>query len=290
MTGPLFDPPAARLAEQGKSWRGLPVRFADDDVGEAGFGLTIYDLTDEAARGAWPSPSVRRRAVLFGPVALSLTLLEEGYRLDPRPDYADALNCVWPDDDAAGLDGEGAYGSFDACADALRASMEYAAGVRTFHVEAGRSFCAAVVWRLTPSGWRVKVFDEAEFDDLAVDAFAERLKAKLAVSREKGRNGWYDPELCADDGLANLLLGHACKGDPLDVAAFAMMLDARGVTGNGGPLFEAAKRGAADPRAWACKRCGASYAQPRTRRGDGRAEVAQWARPDLCTFCEGEGA
>lgn len=136
-----------------------------------------------------------------------------------------------------------------------------------------------------------RLADPAVFDDQAVDAFAVKLKRRLAEGRAKGRRGWFDPELCTVGGLARLLLSHACKGDPLDVAAFAMMLDAHGVSGNGGPLFEAARAGGADPRTWTCKRCKASYPRPNTRRNPKTKalEVAGWARPDLCTFCEGEG-
>lgn len=65
-------------------------------------------------------------------------------------------------------------------------------------------------------------------DDLAVDRFAAAMKSKLAASRAKGRGGWDDPEQCTVEHLARLLVEHIPKGDPVDVANFAMMLHQRG--------------------------------------------------------------
>ncbi|WP_375058368.1 hypothetical protein [Zobellella sp. DQSA1] len=65
-------------------------------------------------------------------------------------------------------------------------------------------------------------------DDMAVDAFAGAMKDKLAASRSKGRSGWDDPEQCSVEYLANLLVEHVAKGDPVDVANLAMMLHQRG--------------------------------------------------------------
>lgn len=67
-------------------------------------------------------------------------------------------------------------------------------------------------------------------DDIAVDRFAEAMKAKLAAARAKGRSGWDDPEQCTVAHLANLLAGHTLKGNAgnfIDVANFAMMLHMR---------------------------------------------------------------
>jgi hypothetical protein len=58
-------------------------------------------------------------------------------------------------------------------------------------------------------------------DDLAVDRFAVAMKDKLAKAREKGRSGW---ETCPPDDLSRMLREHVGKGDPRDVANFAMML------------------------------------------------------------------
>jgi hypothetical protein len=58
-------------------------------------------------------------------------------------------------------------------------------------------------------------------DDAAVDRFAVAMKDKLAKAREKGRSGW---ETCPPDDLSRMLREHVEKGDPRDVANFAMML------------------------------------------------------------------
>jgi hypothetical protein len=47
------------------------------------------------------------------------------------------------------------------------------------------------------------------------------MKDKLAKAREKGRSGW---ETCPPDDLSRMLREHVEKGDPRDVANFAMML------------------------------------------------------------------
>lgn len=65
-------------------------------------------------------------------------------------------------------------------------------------------------------------------DDLAVDAFAAAMKAKLAEARAKGRGGWEDPAQCTADDLSRMLRDHVEKGDPRDVANFCMMLHQRG--------------------------------------------------------------
>lgn len=62
-------------------------------------------------------------------------------------------------------------------------------------------------------------------DDIAVDQFAAAMKAKLLLARAKGRSGW---ETCAVEILQESLVSHTAKGDPTDVANFAMMLWARG--------------------------------------------------------------
>ncbi|KAF1016231.1 MAG: hypothetical protein GAK31_01720 [Stenotrophomonas maltophilia] len=65
-------------------------------------------------------------------------------------------------------------------------------------------------------------------DDLAVDAFAAAMKAKMATARAKGRDGWDDPAQCSADDLTRMLRDHVEKGDPRDVANFCMMLHQRG--------------------------------------------------------------
>lgn len=65
-------------------------------------------------------------------------------------------------------------------------------------------------------------------DDAAVDAFAAAMKTKLAQKRAEGRGGWEDKAQCSQDRLSLMLRGHVAKGDPVDVANFAMMLHQRG--------------------------------------------------------------
>ena len=62
---------------------------------------------------------------------------------------------------------------------------------------------------------------KAHPDDIAVDNFAAAMKIKLAKSRAKGRSGW---ETAGAKHLSQLLIDHVPKGDPVDVANFAMML------------------------------------------------------------------
>ncbi|HEY4720653.1 MAG TPA: hypothetical protein VII92_02300 [Anaerolineae bacterium] len=65
-------------------------------------------------------------------------------------------------------------------------------------------------------------------DDIAVDMFAIAMKVKMAKQRAKGYGGWDDPADCTVESLAYKLMEHAKKGDPADVANFAMMLHKRG--------------------------------------------------------------
>lgn len=65
-------------------------------------------------------------------------------------------------------------------------------------------------------------------DDQAVDFFAQIMKTKLTLCRAKGRSGWDDPAHCAVEHLVELLLTAVEKGDPIDIANFAMMIHARG--------------------------------------------------------------
>lgn len=58
-------------------------------------------------------------------------------------------------------------------------------------------------------------------DDIDVQMFAEFMKAKLAASRDKGRSGW---QSIPPAELWRMLQDHVHKGDPVDVANFAMFL------------------------------------------------------------------
>lgn len=87
---------------------------------------------------------------------------------------------------------------------------------------------------------------EVHPDDLAVEAFAAVMKAKLAKKREEGYGGWKDPEACAVEALAWQLIHHVAKGDPADVANFAMFLFHR--DGGGEALGRAGREVLADDR------------------------------------------
>lgn len=75
-------------------------------------------------------------------------------------------------------------------------------------------------------------------DDAAVDRFAAAMKAKLASARAKGRSGWEDKAQCQQESLALDLRKHVHKGDPVDVANFAMMLHQRGESTKLRPLSQ----------------------------------------------------
>lgn len=93
--------------------------------------------------------------------------------------------------------------------------------------QAGWRAGAAKVSPQEVAGIRVQMETKEESDDAAVDQFAAMLKQKLARARAKGRSGWRDPAWSADD-INRQMWAHAAKGDPLDVAAYAMFLALRG--------------------------------------------------------------
>ncbi|NYT68749.1 hypothetical protein [Pusillimonas noertemannii] len=62
-------------------------------------------------------------------------------------------------------------------------------------------------------------------DDVAVQAFAQAMKSKLAKKRADGRGGW---QQCDANTLSSMLSDHVAKGDPVDVANLAMMLHQNG--------------------------------------------------------------
>jgi hypothetical protein len=67
----------------------------------------------------------------------------------------------------------------------------------------------------------------ALLDDHAVDLMAKAMKTKLRLKREQGYGGWDDITKCTGERLAELLVAAVIKGDPVDVANFAMMLFCR---------------------------------------------------------------
>lgn len=70
--------------------------------------------------------------------------------------------------------------------------------------------------------------EDPDEDDIAVAAFALAMSEKLAMKRRDGRGGWDDPDEVSQAGLSRMLREHVDKGDPVDVANFAMMLHQRG--------------------------------------------------------------
>ena len=56
----------------------------------------------------------------------------------------------------------------------------------------------------------------------AIDAFAAEMKRKMRAKERQGYIGWDRPYL--EEGLRRALHMHLDKGDPIDVANFAMML------------------------------------------------------------------
>lgn len=63
---------------------------------------------------------------------------------------------------------------------------------------------------------------DKEIDEEGVDRFAVAMKEKLAKKRAQGYGGWSDD--CTVEHLADLLIDHVPKGDPVDIANFCMMV------------------------------------------------------------------
>jgi hypothetical protein len=63
-------------------------------------------------------------------------------------------------------------------------------------------------------------------DDLAVDKFANAMKAKLKKKREQGYHGWDNPQLCHIERLKGLLQNafYRDQPDPVDIANYVMMI------------------------------------------------------------------
>jgi hypothetical protein len=107
-------------------------------------------------------------------------------------------------------------------------------------LEAG---CAAILEQLMPPEKRDKIkagLDSAMqqamekgiitksqkfLDEEAVDNFAEKMKEKLSKKRKEGKFDW---QTASEEHLNQLLSEHIKKGDPVDVANFAMMISENG--------------------------------------------------------------
>lgn len=105
-------------------------------------------------------------------------------------------------------------------------------GPRYLHFErrpsGPRDDVVAPVWTALIARPAPAAAPEQHPDDTAVDRFSFAMKHKLAAARAKGRGGWDDPEQCSVEMLARMLVEHVAKGDPVDVANFALMLHQRG--------------------------------------------------------------
>lgn len=66
-------------------------------------------------------------------------------------------------------------------------------------------------------------FTDVEADHYLVRRCAERMPAKLVLSRAKGRGGWHTSE-CNDEYLHKMLREHVGKGDMVDVLNIAGMI------------------------------------------------------------------
>lgn len=116
---------------------------------------------------------------------------------------------------------------------------------------------------------------QAHRDDQAVDNFACAMRRKLALARAKGRGGWDDPAQCGVETLARMLVEHVRKGDPVDMANFAMMLHQRGA----GTAVLADAAAQAVPDGWRlvlteARDLFAAYAESHRARGPEHAEKA----------------
>lgn len=70
-------------------------------------------------------------------------------------------------------------------------------------------------------------YHEKAQDQQAVANFSAAMAAKLERKAMQGRGGWKDPERCSVDYLADLLIDHVKKGDPVDIGNLAMMIHQR---------------------------------------------------------------
>jgi hypothetical protein len=68
------------------------------------------------------------------------------------------------------------------------------------------------------------IFSDDDADELGVKRFAKAMNAKLSDKRAQGKYGWNKPDDCTIAYLRRLLETHVEKGDPVDIANFAMMI------------------------------------------------------------------
>ena len=69
-----------------------------------------------------------------------------------------------------------------------------------------------------------KIASDFEADEMGVDRFSTAMRRKLTRKRQEGRGGWQFPDECPLEDLRTMLKEHIAKGDPVDIANFAMMI------------------------------------------------------------------
>lgn len=180
--------------------------------------------------GDWPSIEERARELLAAEYAMAGSTkradkIIAGFDCAPATEYA--LRAI-----VATLSAQPSPGGQDALLESLvvRWRAEAAAAATSDNV-----LCQKIANCTTRHAAELKdalaarqPVEEQHTDDLAVDAFAAAMKAKMAEARAKGRGGWEDPAQCSADDLSRMLREHVEKGDTRDVANFCMMLHQRG--------------------------------------------------------------
>lgn len=64
-------------------------------------------------------------------------------------------------------------------------------------------------------------------DDQLIQDAAFRMGARLATKRAEGRSGWWDKNQCSTQHLRDMLKASLEKGDMINIANLAMMINAR---------------------------------------------------------------
>jgi hypothetical protein len=70
----------------------------------------------------------------------------------------------------------------------------------------------------------ITALSDAAADETGVRRFANAMADKLAAKRKENRGGWNRPHQASMKRLQKLLREHAEKGDPVDIANFAMII------------------------------------------------------------------
>lgn len=70
----------------------------------------------------------------------------------------------------------------------------------------------------------IEILSDGMADAIGVTRFAEAMSEKLAQKSLEGRGGWNRPDQCSIEDLERMLREHIAKGDPVDIANFAMMI------------------------------------------------------------------